>query len=190
MAKARALPLGKTGSRSIAALLPQAGTPVNAIAAQGTLTIAEPVTAEDTMTIGAVVYTFKANGTAAAAGEIDMGAAEANTKLNIVTAIKGTDGLNTAHPTADCAAAFVGDGLVLTAKTKGTVGNALATTQTLTHASNIFDAATLGTTTAGVDGTPGAAGQQLIDNSYLYVALDDNTISGNNWRRVSLGSAY
>jgi len=200
------LRMGKTGSRAInelvagagaaavasaiADLTPATGTPVNAVAAQGTLTIAEPVTAENTMTIGAVVYTFKANGTAAAAGEIDMGAAEADTKLNIVKAIKGTDTLNDAHPTVDCAAAFVGDNLVLTAKTKGAAGNAIVTTQTLTHESNIFDADTLGTTTAGVNGTVGSAKDQKIDNSYLYVAIADNTVSDTNWRRISLGNAY
>lgn len=190
MANARVVKRGRVGSRSLRKLLPKVGTPVNAVAAAGKLTIAEPVTAEDTMTIGSVVYTFKANGTADAAREIDIGASEAATKLNIVKAIKGTDTLNSAHPTVDCAAAFVGDDLALTAKTKGVAGDAIVTTETLTHASNVFDATTLGAVTAGVDGTPGEAGEQMIDDSYLYIALTDNLISGNNWRRISLGSAY
>jgi len=41
--------------------------------------------------------------------------------------------------------------MVFTANVKGTAGNALATTETFTAGGNVFDAATLGTTTAGVD---------------------------------------
>ncbi len=33
----------------------------------------------------------------------------------------------------------------------GTAGNSIATTETFTSSNNVFDAATLGTTTAGVD---------------------------------------
>lgn len=152
---------GQTGARSLNKAIRAfaVGTPVNAVAAQGTLTIAEPVTAEDTMTIDTTVYTFKADGTAAAAGDIDLGADEATTKLNIVKAIKGTDSINEAHPTVDCAAAFTGDDLVLTAREKGADGDTIDTTETFTHISNVFDAATLGTTTAGVTATVGEAGQ-------------------------------
>lgn len=190
MSKVYGLKPGKTGHKNLNKFFPTNGTPVNAVAAQGILTIAEPVTAEDTMTIGSVVYTFKAEGTADAAGEIDMGASEAATKLNIVKAIKGTDTLNTAHPTVDCAAAFSGDNLTLTARTKGLAGDSIVTTETLTHASNVFNGTTLGETTAGVNGTVGIAGQQHVDDSYWYIALADNTINDNNWRRVSLGSVY
>ena len=59
------------------------------VKSQGTLTIAEPVTSGDTMTIGDVVYTFVPKNTAGDAGEIDLGDSEADTKLNIVAAIKG-----------------------------------------------------------------------------------------------------
>jgi len=180
---------GKTGVASFNKKLPTTGTPVCAVKAAGKLTIAEPVTAEDTMTIGSVVYTFKANGTAAAAGEIDMGASEAATKLNIVKALKGTDTLNTLHPTVDCAAAFVGDDLALTARVPGIAGDAIVTTETLTHASNIFDATTLGAVAAGVDGTMGEAGDCYIDDTYLYYCV----LTGNqaaNWRRIALGNAF
>ena len=299
----------KVGSRSINILLPTEGTPVNGVAAQGTLTIAEPVTAEDTITIGAKVFTFKTGATyakaqgtltvdtqpladdtmtigskvftfvtdesASADGEIDVGADLADAKVQIVAAINGTDGWNTAHTlvtaaafaTNDCVitailpgtdgnsiattetfdevtnvfdaatlgtttagallvdgqiglgadeaatklsivaaingadlvntahtlvsvAAFAGDDCVITALVKGVAGNAIATTEVLTHVSNIFDAATLGTTTAGVDGTVGAEGEQQIDINYLYVCLDKNTIADANWKRISLGSTY
>ena len=123
------------------------------VASQGTLTIAEPVTADDTMTIGASVYTFKAGATAVVL-EIGLGADEAATKLAIVAAINGTDGFNTANASVT-AAAFATDDCVLTAIVPGTVGDAIVSTETFTHGSNIFDATTLGTTTAGVDPTAG-----------------------------------
>lgn len=128
------------------------------VASQGTLTIAEPLTIDDDMTIGATVYVFKAGATAAA-GEIGIGADEAATKIAIVAAINGTDGFNTANASVS-ASAFAGDVTTLTALEPGTVGDAVATTEAptgLTHASNIFNAVTLGTTTAGVDPTAGEA---------------------------------
>jgi len=179
---------GQTGARSINKLLNQAGTPVNAVASQGTLTIAEAVTAEDTMQIGSVTYTFKANGTADAAGEIDMGADEAATKLAIVTAIKGTDGLNARNPSADCEAAFSTDDLVLTARVAGLAGDGIATIEGLTHASNIFDAVTLGTTTAGVNGTPGDGGSQMIDDTNLYICFSDGHFDNASWRKIAHSS--
>lgn len=121
------------------------------VAAQGTLTIAEPVTADDTLTLGATVYTFKAGATAVA-GEIGLGADEAATKLAIVAAINGTDGFNTANASVS-AAAFATDDCVLTALEPGTAGNSVVSTETFTHVSNVLDAATIGTTTAGVDPT-------------------------------------
>jgi hypothetical protein len=142
------------------------------VKAQGTLTIAEPVTADDTFTIDTTVYTLKAGATAAA-GEVGMGADEAATKLAIVAAINGTDGFNSAHPTVS-AAAFAGDDCVLTALAGGTAGDAIATTETFTHVSNVFDAGTLGTTTAGVDPTAGESSDAIIAaiNGGLAVAAE------------------
>lgn len=130
------------------------------VKAQGTLTIAEPVTAGDTIVIGTKTYTFVPKNTATTDGEIDMGDSEAHTKLNIVIALKGgatwTAGGANANPASTfvtCGAAFGGDALVLTAIVGGTPGNAIATTEGLTHISNIFDGVVLGTTTPGVDPT-------------------------------------
>jgi len=129
--------------------------PSAGVAAQGTLTIVEPVTDADTFTLDAKVYTLQTALTDVD-GNIAIGANEAATKLNIVAAINrtgtpGTDyaGAMTIHPTIS-AAAFSVDACVLTAKTKGTAGNALVSTETFTDVGNVFDAATLGTTTAGV----------------------------------------
>jgi hypothetical protein len=137
---------------------------------KGTLTIAEPVTAGDTMTVGATVYTF-VTGATTAAGEIGLGGSEAATKLAIVEAINGTDGKNTANASAS-AAAFSGDACVLTAKAQGTAGDAVVTTETFTHVSNVFDAATLGTTQAGVDSNKSVSGTaEVVGESLDHVDL-------------------
>lgn len=135
------------------------------VKSQGKLTIAEPVTAGDTIVIGTKTYTFVPKGTALSDGEIDLGDSEAHTKLNIVIALKGsvasptwtggTANPNSASEFVTCPAAFVGDDLVLTAIAGGTVGNLIATTEGLTHVNNVFDGVVLGTTTAGVDPTAG-----------------------------------
>jgi hypothetical protein len=163
--------------------------PVNAVASQGTLTMDTQPTAGDTMTIGTTVYTFMADGTADEEGEIDVGADLADAKTLVIAAINGTDGNNTAHALVS-AGTWTGDDLPLTAKTKGTAGDAIATTENFTAGTNVFDATTLGTTTAGVDGTVGAKGQAYVDSSYLYFAVAANTIADANWRRITLGSAY
>ena len=118
-----------------------------AVKAQGTLTVDTQPTAADTFTIGGTVYTFVASG-AATPGEVNRGADLAAAKLNIVAAINGTDGWNTPNPKVT-AAAFVANDCVLTARLPGTAGNSIATTETFTAVTNVFDAATLGTTTAG-----------------------------------------
>ena len=162
--------------------------PVNAVASQGTLTMDTQPTVGNTMTIGASVYTFTTDGTAAAEGEIDVGADLADCKTLVVAAINGTDH-NTANASVT-AATFSGDDCVLTAIIKGTAANSVATTETFTAATNIFDAATLGTTTAGVNSTTGVKGQMFVDASYLYCSVAASTVSTTNWRRVTLGSAY
>lgn len=163
------------------------GTPVNAVAASGTLTVANQPNAGENLTIGSKVYTFTATGEADVDGEIPIGGNLAATQASIVTAIKGTDGWNTAHPTVDCGAAFAGNALTVSAKTKGVAGNSIATTDTLTGSGDGFGAAALA---SGVDGTVGLENQLVRDGSYLYVATADNTIADTNWRRISLGAAY
>lgn len=132
-----------------------------AVAAQGTLTVTLQPTAGDTMTVGAVMYTFVALGQDDLAGEITVGANVAAARLAIVAAINGTDGHNTAHPTVT-AAAFVAAASVITAKTPGTAGNSIVTTETFTDVASGFDAATLGTTRAGVDSTGAQAATALV----------------------------
>lgn len=180
---------GKVGSDSLNDVVlrhPEVTTaPVNAVAGSVTLTMDTQPTADDTMTIGTKVYTFTADGTAAADGEIDVGADLADAKTLVVAAINGTDGINTAHPDVT-AAAFSGDDCVITAKVKGTAGNAIASTETFTAGTNVFDGATLA---GGVDGTDGLAWETLYASGVLYINATDTDSQGvltDTWRSVSL----
>ncbi len=110
--------------------------------------------AHDTFTIASKVYTLQDTLTNTD-GNIWDGGSEAQTKLNIVSAINltgnaGTDYATamTAHPTVGIAT-FTTDTAILTADTGGTDGNAIVSTETFAHANNVFDATTLGTTTLG-----------------------------------------
>lgn len=165
------------------------GTPVNAVNAQGTLTVDTQPTATDTMVIGDKTYTFVADGSEANDGDISVGTDLATAQANIVDAINGDDAINTASEYVT-AGAFGTNVSTLTAITAGVSGNTIETTETFTAVTNIFDANTLGTETAGVDGTVGEFRDSYLDSSYLYVAIADNTISGANWRRIDLGSEY
>jgi hypothetical protein len=130
-----------------------------AVAAQGTLTIAEPVTADDDFTINGVTFTLVT--ALAGVNEILIGANEAATKVNLNAAFAGRVGGGTLHSVSDAvytslemtAAAFATDDMVFTATVAGTAGDALEFVEvTLTHASNVLDGSgTLGGTTAGVD---------------------------------------
>lgn len=130
------------------------------VASEALLTIVEAVTATDDMDIGGENYLFVAGATAAA-GEIGLGAGEAETKLAIVEAINGTDGFNT--PNASCTiAAFIVDDAILTALVPGTVGDAILLAESFTDVGNIFDDSNFGTETAGVDPTAGEVSDALI----------------------------
>jgi hypothetical protein len=120
------------------------------VAAKGTLTIDTRMTAGDTFLIGTKTFTVVANGVGAD-GEVARGADAAAGRVNIIAAINATDGVNTGSAVV---AAEAGTGtVILTAKVPGTVGNSIVTTETFAAGTNVFDAATLGTTTAGVDPT-------------------------------------
>ena len=130
------------------------------VAAQGTLTIAEPVTAADSFTLGTTTLTFVAALTGAA-NEILIGASEAATKLALNAALVDRDNGGVLHSVSDAAYTAMGmtaidfatDDMVFTAVDEGTAGDATVFLEvTLTHANNVLDGSgTLGGTTAGVD---------------------------------------
>lgn len=114
--------------------------------AQGTLTVAANPTVNDTFTIGVKVFTIKA--TAAVNGEVTRGASLAVTQANIVAAINGTDGINTASVVVTAQSFTAANVCVLTAIVQGVAGSTIATTETFTSGSNVFDDVTLGTASA------------------------------------------
>jgi hypothetical protein len=156
------------------------GTPVNAVAAVGTITVSGTPIADETMVIGGRTYTFKA--ARGGVGEITLDANNATQVLNIIAAtdLDSTDVVCTDG---------TGDTVVVTAATKGTAGNALVLTSGATGIA-VNGTGTLGATVAGVNGTVAEARVLYADASYLYYTNGANAISGNGWRRVSLGTAY
>lgn len=151
-------------------------------ASEGTLTVDTNPSVGDTMTIGTTVYTFVPNGTANAAGEIDVEALLADTQANIEDAVNGDDGFNDPHPLVTIGA-FAADAAVITAITPGTAGDLIATTETFSAGTNVFDAATLGTTTAGADPVAADATTALAaainasaTEAVKAARFDDNTI--------------
>jgi hypothetical protein len=138
--------------------------------AQGTLTLATQPTVGDSMTIGDRTYVFVVAGTGNNPGEIALGANLAATKPLVVTAINGTDGWNTPNSKVT-AATFASDVCTLTAIVGGVAGNAIVTTETFAAVGNVFNAATLGTTTAGVDCGAAAAVTALA------AAIEDDALA-------------
>ena len=155
-------------------------TPVNGVAAQGDITMTGVAVADETFVIDTKTFTWKAS--RVLDGEVTIGGNAAAAVTNIVTAI-------TADMTTVTAVDGAGDTVRVTAATKGVAGDAIV----FTEASSNMDmdgSGTLGAITTGVDGTVGTANQIAQDGSYIYVCTAINTITDDNWRRVSLGSAY
>lgn len=157
--------------------------PVNA-KAEGTLTLNQPVYDGDTMTIGAIGYRFK--DTPALAEDIEIGTSLEDTQANIVATINGTGtpgveyyaGTTSPHPTVEIGAFNGDDEAVLKARTAGTGGNSIVTTETFIRDSggvDCFDAATLGTTRAGgvelTSAAGGIYGRKLTTISLTWTAV-------------------
>lgn len=227
----------------------------SAVAADGELTMDTQPTAGDKVTLGTKVYTFVPVGTDTADGEISIGTDLAEAQAAFVAAVNGTDNFNTKHPLVS-ASDFVANVCNISARIYGVEGNAIATTETFTAATNVFAAATLAngsscsaanaitalvaaivandtqgvgavdgtgdsinftadvagaygnlieisetlangafantatTFAGGIDGTVSEGFKILVDSSYLYICIDENSISDANWRRISVGSAF
>lgn len=137
--------------------------PIDCIAtsvqAQGTLTSADTgaFTAGKIVTIGTKVYTFRATITGASVdGDVLAGANGDAGLTNLMNAINLGTGAGTTYAAAMTAGpassgAVTAHALVITALAGGTAGNSL--TFSTDEAKLSVDAATLGTTTAGVDPT-------------------------------------
>ena len=145
------------------------GTASTGAAAQGTLTIDVLPTAAETITVGSTVYTFVAAVDFNAAGEISLGAGLTTCQANIIAAINGTDSYNSANEYVSIAD-FATNDAILTSLVPGTAGNAIVTTETMAAVTNIFDAAVLGTTTAGAGDVVAGATLTITIGSETFTA--------------------
>lgn len=80
-----------------------------------------------------------------------------------------------------------GDTVELTAKIGGVAGNNIVIGKVMANATFAGSATKL---SGGIDGTVGTINQEMVDATYMYRCVADNTTGGKNWRRISLGSAY
>lgn len=165
--------------------------PVNAVAAEGTVTLSDGITQGELLVIGADTYEFDID---------ETGVTEGNIAVPLVTgSVDKEDGaasletVAAASGTADVTVVDNDDGtLTVTSATKGVIGNSIAFSKTGAHIAVDQNDSTdfLGGTTLGVDGTVGEIGTIFFDATYIYIAKAENTIADNNWRRISMGSAY
>jgi hypothetical protein len=121
------------------------GSDVGGARATGAITFSGTGTANDTVTIGARVYTLVAALTAA--NQVLIGASAAATANNLLAAVNGATGAGTTYgtgtvPHQDVSARLDASAVIgLVAQEVGTAGNSIATTESGTGAS--FGAATL-----------------------------------------------
>jgi len=185
----------EAGDALITGIAVATATPVNAVAALGTITSDATAPSDgDTVTIGSTVYTFKTTLSSGPAVpyEVLIGVSAAVALDNIKSAINATAGAGTTYATGTLihpsvtATTNTNTTQLVVANIAGTLANAIATTETSTHLA--WGAATLA---GGVNGTVADdTGTLAKDSTYLYITTAANTIADANWRRVSLGSAY
>lgn len=114
--------------------------------ASGTLTLSGNAVADETVTIGAKTYTWKAS-VSTTANQVKIGATASDSLDNLIAAINAGAGSGTVYGSATTAnsagtaAAGTGDTLVFTAAAVGTSYNSTATTESMTNGS--WNAATL-----------------------------------------------
>ena len=108
----------------------------------------------------------------------DCSAANAVTALVLAITNNDTQGVSAADGT--------GDTVDLTANI-GAAGNDISLAVDMANGAFTDDADSMA---GGVDGTIGVAGQRMIDDTYIYTCVADNTVGGKNWRRAAFGDAY
>lgn len=79
------------------------------------------------------------------------------------------------------------DTVVLTADEAGVAGNSIALATDIGNGAFANEAAALA---GGADGTVAVGPKAMMDETYLYTCLVDNSTSGQNWMRVSRGSTF
>ena len=175
-------PLGVFNSIETDILKVQSKTPVNAVAASGILTFTDVVSDGETVTIGNDVYEFDTD-TSITEGNILVDVSTGATAADAVTALVAAITTNGTEPIT--ATDGAGNTIDIVANVKGVLANSIGTTTDCVNGS--FGAANL---EGGINGLVALVNEIAIDSSYLYYAIAANTVSDNNWRRISLGNAY
>lgn len=181
-----------TDITALAAVAPEyVDTFATATAAQGTLTLADNVTAGDEVTIGSITYKFVAE--PAAAYDVAIAGSASDTIDNLIAAITAGEGVGTAYGTGTVAhpdvTAAVGqdDTMTVTALVKGAAGNAIGTTDPTDDGDVIaFGAAALA---GGVDGQVGATGKIVFTASRAYFCTDGEKCviaDSSGWKTVTM----
>lgn len=153
-------------------------TPVNAVAAVGTITSDNTAPANGgTITIGSETWTVAASRTGAftvaAGADGDAFLANLRTAINTDSTLVTAGTVNTGAHT-----------LPVTWNVKGVVGNSVVFTETCTHIT-INGSGVLGGTTSGVNGTVGRHNEMRWDSSYLYLCTATNGIHDANWKKAA-----
>jgi len=177
---------------TLAAVAPEyAATFATATAAQGTLTLADNVTAGDEVTIGSITYKFVAE--PAAAYDVAIAGTASDTIDNLIAAITAGEGVGTAygagtvaHPDVT-AAAGENDTMTVTALVKGAAGNAIGTTDPNDDGNVIdFGAAALA---GGINGQIGATGKIIFTDDVVYFCTDGEKCviaDSSGWKTVTI----
>lgn len=144
-----------------------------AVKATGAFTLSSQPANGETVTIGSIVYTFKTAITTAS-GDVKIGATLADTQANLVGAINGDQtligsgygSLTRPHPLVS-ASAFAANIMTVTALVGGTLGNSIATTETVATGGS-WGAATLtgGLAASAADGMFVPTGDAYNVSSY------------------------
>jgi hypothetical protein len=166
--------------------------PVNSVAASNIITSnATNVSNLDTVNVNGKIYTYVTTITGVE-GQVRIGADSNASLLNLARAVNGTGGtpgtdyvVASAHVSVSASTVVTANTITLTARTRGTAGNALTLTETavtLTVTGALF--------AGGIDGTVAKRGKGYEDGTYTYLAIANNTVADANWRRQALGAVY
>lgn len=165
------------------------GTPVNAVASQGMLTLTagtgNTILTTKTVTVGGKVYTFKTALTPTE-GEVLIGATDTTALANLLAAINHTGTPDTDYKCAAVNPLVTGidsdaTTLIVENKVKGVIGNLSAVATTIAGA---WDDTTLGEEVLGVDGTVGDINVVYQDADFIYLTIG-NTIADANWKKIT-----
>lgn len=144
---------------------------IEAVRATRVLTMDTQPTANDTITLNGIVYTWVASG--ATSGQINRGADLAAAKVNLVAAINGVDSIQAGANPFMSAAAFISHAMTVTSRIPGPIGNGYTLAETFTAVSNVWAGSTM-TGGAMARGTPVDATERPAVETLAFDPGDEN----------------